>query len=183
MVLNLFSLPTESVSAQTRKSRVDPAGGTSRFMYLGSYSDMRLTQEHAYGSQVDLWRRGKELFGHFLHSEGLAGDTPTGVLEKVSYDPSSRRVSFEARLTMGKHYCRIHSGLPSRDKFSFDGTVNEGSITGSLQRDDGFHPEAPGVRQAVRLKKRVSPGLREFESRQQWEQYSKEILRHRGPRW
>jgi hypothetical protein len=144
---------------------------------------MRFTQEHAYGSQVDLWRQGNELFGHFLYSEGLSGDTPTGRIENVSYDPSSRRVSFEARLTMGTHYCKTHSGLPSRDKFSFNGTLNKESITGRLQRDHGLHPEVPGPRQAVRLEKKVSPGLNEFESRHQWEQYSREILRHRGPRW
>jgi hypothetical protein len=182
-VLYSFSLLVQSVSAQSRKSRVNSAGVSNRFTLLGTYSDMRFTQEHAYGSQVDLWRQGKELVGHFLHSEGLSGDTPTGLMEKVSYDPNSRRLSFEARLTLGKHYCRTHHGLPSRDKFIFDGTLNKGSIMGSLQREDGFHPESPGMRKEVRLRKRVSPGLNDFESRQQWEQYSKDILRYRGPRW
>jgi hypothetical protein len=183
MMICLISLPVQGASTQSRKNRVDPSVGSSRFTFLGSYSGMRFTQEHAYGSQVDLWRQGEELFGHFLHSEGLSGDTPTGRIENVSYDPFSGRVSFEAKLTMGKHYCKTHSGLPSRDKFSFEGILNAGSITGSLQRDDGLHPETSGARQAVRLKRLAGPGPNDFESRQQWEQYSKEILRRRGPRW
>jgi hypothetical protein len=50
MLLYIVSLPVQSHSDQSNKIRVDPSGGSGRFTFLGSYSDMRFTQEHAYGS-------------------------------------------------------------------------------------------------------------------------------------
>jgi hypothetical protein len=44
---------------------------------LGAFSNMRFTEEHAYGYRVDLWWAGPCRFGLFEASEGLSGDTPT----------------------------------------------------------------------------------------------------------
>src|SRR6059036_1337382 len=68
---------------------------------VGAFSNMRYTEEHAYGYTVDLWRAGDCLFGFLLASEGLAGDTPTGLLEEVQYNERTGALSFRARLSTG----------------------------------------------------------------------------------
>ena len=42
---------------------------------VGAFSNMRYTEEHAYGYIVELWRAEDCLFGLFLSSSGLMGDT------------------------------------------------------------------------------------------------------------
>ena len=50
---------------------------------VGEFSNMQFTEEHAYGNSVQLWHHGDKLFGFFEASEGLAGDTPAGLLDEV----------------------------------------------------------------------------------------------------
>src|ERR1700719_513521 len=69
--------------------------------FVGEFSNMRYTEEHAYGYSVQLWREGSAVFGLLLASEGLAGDTPAGLLEDLKYDPRAGKLSFQAKLTMG----------------------------------------------------------------------------------
>jgi len=38
---------------------------------IGRFSNLRLTEEHAYGYTFDLWRDGDSIVGLFLASEGL----------------------------------------------------------------------------------------------------------------
>ncbi len=82
----------------------EPIGSDQQVTFVGSFSNMRYTEEHQYGDEIDLWRSGNQIFGHFLHSAGLAGDTPTGLIEDVKYDPKNGNLSFKAKLTMGQHY-------------------------------------------------------------------------------
>src|ERR1017187_3008288 len=53
---------------------------------IGDFSNVRYTEEHAYGYTVELWRDGNSAIGLFLVSEGLQGDTPMGMLENVRFD-------------------------------------------------------------------------------------------------
>src|ERR1700676_1014299 len=69
--------------------------------FVGEFSNMRYTEEHAYGYTIQLWREGAAVFGLFLASEGLAGDTPTGLLDDLKYDARSGKLSFKTKLTMG----------------------------------------------------------------------------------
>src|SRR5713226_2534894 len=69
--------------------------------YVATFSNMEFTEEHAYGSQLELWKLGSEFIGLFMYSEGLAGDTPTGLLENVRYNPRSKSLTFDAKLTTG----------------------------------------------------------------------------------
>src|SRR5438046_1449435 len=77
---------------------------TASIAFVGEFSNMRFTDEHAYGYGVELWRQGDTLFGLFSASEGLAGDTPTGMLEDVKFDSRTRKLSFKAKLTIGAAY-------------------------------------------------------------------------------
>ncbi len=66
---------------------------TARIAIVGEFSNMRYTEEHAYGYTVQLWRQGDALFGFFLASYGLAGDTPAGMLEQLQIPDAGVRTS------------------------------------------------------------------------------------------
>jgi hypothetical protein len=63
--------------------------GSSSF--VGEFSNVRHTAEHAYGYSVMLWNDGDQLFGLFSAANGLAGDTPVGLLENVQLDSGDRQ--------------------------------------------------------------------------------------------
>ncbi|MDH2918563.1 MAG: hypothetical protein PXX73_05150 [Sideroxydans sp.] len=50
------------------------ANGANSVVFLGSFSKERVTQEHQYIYQLDLWREGKNLFGFYSFNAGLYGD-------------------------------------------------------------------------------------------------------------
>jgi hypothetical protein len=152
--------------------------------FLGTYSNMRYTEEHAYGTQLDLWQQNEEIFGHFLHSMGLMGDTPTGRLENLIFDPKNGRLAFTARLTLGLHYCREHEGTPSRDVFEFEGVFSREVITGTLTYKNAFHPETPATREEITLRKIEEKYFGKiYKTRAEWEEDSRQILMFRGPKW
>ena len=62
---------------------------TARIQSIGRFSDIRYTEEHAYGHAVTLWRGGDCVFGLFENSEGPAGDTPTGLLKDTRHTVGS----------------------------------------------------------------------------------------------
>src|SRR5579864_5407724 len=95
-----------------------------RIIFAGEFSNMRYTEEHAYGYTVQLWREGVAVFGLFLASEGLAGDTPTGLLDDLKYDPRSGKLSFKAKLTMGLDA----RNQPSHDLFEFNGKLRAAAV-------------------------------------------------------
>ena len=96
----------------------------ARIAPLARFSNMRYTEEHAYGYDVLLWQAGDCLVGMLQHSEGLIGDTPMGLLESVEFDPSTGAIAFAAKLTMGLK-AAVEDGeavyRPSRDYFTFTG--------------------------------------------------------------
>src|ERR671929_129905 len=99
----LLSAACTSVHGQTGRRRVrrtapHPVDAVRR---LGVFTDMRYTVEHQYGYSVELWREKDRAFGFLLVSAGLAGDTPTGLLEDVAYDLKTGRLTFRARLSTG----------------------------------------------------------------------------------
>src|SRR5712692_6558711 len=97
---------------------------------LGEFTNMRYTAEHAYGYSVQLWRADGSLFGLFFSSDGLAGDTPTGRLQHLTYEPSTGRMTFNAQLSLGSDL----RGSPTRDRFEFEGKLSADRIAGVLTR-------------------------------------------------
>ena len=150
---------------------------------LGAYSNYQFTEEHQYGSGVQLWREGSTLLGLFSHSQGLIGDTPTGILEKVSFDPKTGRVSFTARLTLGQHGCKVHANVPSQDVFQFEGVLTDRSLSGALKHADKLHPEQAPMEEKIILKKSDDWIVTPYRNRAQWEADIKDMLRFRGPKW
>lgn len=84
---------------------------------IGDFSNMRYTEEHAYGYTVELWRDGDSAIGVFLVSAGLQGDTPVGMLENVRFDSRTGALSFTAKLTTGVAVLPGGRQEPSRDLF------------------------------------------------------------------
>jgi len=152
---------------------------------LGAFSNMRYTEEHAYGYTVDLWRAGDCLFGFLLASEGLAGDTPTGLLEQVQYNEKTGALSFRARLTMGLFSDRERQNVPSRDQFEFSGTLAGGTLRGTLRRANALTPQAAPIVESVvlRASKEEAQSMIAATKFGEWQQRAAEILQRRGPKW
>lgn len=159
------------------------AGQSAQIVGLGTFSNFRFTEEHQYGASVQLWREGEAVFGLFSYSQGLIGDTPAGLLEKVSFDSKTGHISFTARLTMGLHGCKVHSNVPSQDIFHFDGVLSKTSLSGTLKHADNLHKEQAPTEENIVLKKSDDWVVTQYTSREQWETGIKDILRFRGPKW
>jgi hypothetical protein len=159
-----------------------PIAAENGFAHMGVFSNMEFTDEHQYGSEVDLWKAGDKVVGRFSHSAGLAWDTPTGMLQKVIYNEQTGAISFEAKLTMGQHYCKEHKDIPSHDLFQFEGMVGEESLTGVLRLLDGLHGNRiSGDEQTVELKR--TKGETPIQSYNQWVEQNEIIINFRGPKW
>lgn len=154
---------------------------------LGNFTNFRYTAEHEYGSAVEIWRQGDSIFGLFSHTGGqLIGNTPVGVLEHVSFDADSGRIAFTAKLTVGRHACKIHEWGPSEDFYHFDGILNLSSmvLSGTLTHFDNLHLELPKTEEKITLPRdRNSAGWPTFQSRAEWQAAVKPVLDFRGPAW
>jgi hypothetical protein len=140
---------------------------------VGEFTSMRYTAEHAYGYSMQLWRAGGSLFGLFLSSDGLAGDTPTGRLQRLTYEPSTGRLTFNALLSLGSD----PRGSPTRDRFEFEGKLSADRIAGVLTR----RSTTPDRRRVI-LRAKKEP-LSEFRTVGEWERWARSILQRRGPLW
>ncbi len=151
---------------------------------VGHFSNMRLTEEHAYGYSVELWRQGDLLLGFFLASEGLQGDTPTGLLGDLKHDAKTGALSFRARLSIGVVYSQEHDGVPSRDVFEFAGILGKHRLAGTLQRLDALCPrDPPRTEKVVLLRSKSNDELEPYKSLADWRKSADEILKFRGPKW
>jgi hypothetical protein len=156
---------------------------TAPISEVGAFSNMRYTAEHAYGETVLLWRSGNCIFGLFESAQGLQGDTPIGELQDVTYNLNTRELRFSVKLTTGVIAGPSTPPQPSRDLFSFDGTLGTTRLTGGLTHATQVDPK-PAVRTVI-----LTPSPRDTEFmggsatygawREKWEP----ILNRRGPKW
>lgn len=163
-----------------------PSGGASTTIApIGAFSDRTHTGEHAYGHTVQLWRQERRLFGFFLASEGLDGDTPTGLLEAVRWDPRDGTLAFRARLTLGTFHNRRYHGVPSRDVFTFRGTLTPDALVGVLQTANALTPDVPPARKKIRLVRwpQYTQNLLAARTYPEWQEKADVLLRLRGPKW
>jgi len=158
---------------------------SQKVAFFGRFSNMKFTREHQYGSEVALWKTGNVLIGHFLRSEGLAGDTPTGLIEDVNFDSKSGAIGFQAKLSMGDHFCNEHKGVPSRDIFLFKGILKGKIMSGVIKQLDALHNSELVGTEKVQLKNTGMDGAFDPEpsTYAEWEKESQQILQVRGPKW
>ena len=154
--------------------------------FIGDFSDMRYTEEHAYGYFLELWESGTCVLGTLEVSNGLAGDTPMGLLSPVNYDRKTGALSFMAKLTTGM--TRLPSNgewAPTRDRFTFRGRLRRNTVEGTLAWSD----QSSGSRSSrkerhVRLRRVPSGGESiEVKTYGDWRRRIEEVLRFRGPNW
>ena len=155
---------------------------------VGSFSNMRYTEEHSYGYTVELWRSADCIFGFLLSSYGLSGDTPAGLIENLKYDEKTGAISFNARLTMGKVAPDPVKDVyePAKDAYDFTGVLKKKSLSGAVLHELRNFPAAkPRTPENVVLKlsQEESIGLQYLKTYSQWELEAKEILKRRGPKW
>jgi hypothetical protein len=158
---------------------------TAQIQLIGRFSDVRYTEEHAYGHAVELWRAGDCVFGLFEMAQGLAGDTPTGLLLDVRYAPNGA-LGFSAKLTTG-----ITTGagspawVPSRDLFVFTGRLGRTALVGKLRRSDQLRPGVEPADSHIVLRRMPEQDglLEEAKTYGKWREGVEPILRSRGPKW
>jgi len=137
---------------------------------VGTFDDYRFTAEHQYGYGVRLWRQGDTLYGTFAASDGLAGDTPTGLIRNGRYG-AGRDVSFTAELVTGTHSCKVHpKGVPARKAYTFRGRITGDRLRGAVEAADTLHPEIAPKRTPVVLEHRAGESaLGSYETKEEWE--------------
>ncbi len=152
---------------------------------VGEFTNMRYTEEHAYGYSVELWRSGKCLFGLFLAAEGLAGDTPTGLIENLKFDSRSGAIAFVARLTLGRLTAKNLDNVESRDVYRFSGKLNKNSLRGTVHHTNALLPQHPGESATVVLRRsqKNTDALRSVATFREWEREVRRMLELRGPKW
>jgi hypothetical protein len=150
---------------------------------VGEFSNMLFTEEHAYGYTIELWRQADKVFGFLLVAEGLQGDTPTGLLEEVTFEPSTGKLTFQAKLSVGVTYDEeLKRYVPTRDIFRFSGVLREKKLFGTLEHSDALRPKAPPQQEEITLGRTSTP-LALPASLAGWKKQADEILKARGPRW
>ena len=147
--------------------RVQATGDGASVRVVGGFSNVRYTAEHAYGYQLELWRSGGRLVGLFMFTDGPQADFHTGLLESLTFDSATRRLSFEAYVS----------------QFRFDGRLDKDAVTGRLVL---FHPESGqqvgAERVRLRRSRQITEGMREYASSKEWKQYADGVLKRLGPR-
>jgi hypothetical protein len=152
---------------------------------VGAYSNIVITDEHAMGYSVELWKDDTHYFGYLLTAAGLAADTPTGILEDLRYDPNTHGLTFKAKLSTGRSSLDGEHWLPSRDLFTFEGTLAPDQLTGTLIHVDALTPDRPGQPEDVKLfrTKDEEAAMMHPDNYDQWAESARHVLEVRGPKW
>ena len=151
---------------------------------IGAFSNMRYTEEHAYGETVLLWRAGNCIFGLFESAQGLAGDTPIGELQDVTHNPNTGALQFSAKLTIG-----IIAGLtsatrePSRDLFKFNGTLGPARLIGGLIHATQLDPKPPARTIILTADAKDADFMHGSATYGAWREKWEPIVKRRGPKW
>ena len=164
--------------------------------FIGTFSNMRYTAEHAYGEAIELWRDGDLIVGLISVSNGLQGDTPTGILENVRFNSHTGALSFTAKLSTMSGQMILPGGHvvdipPSHDLFQFSGTLKATILAGTLKHSVLSQTTPPGTpgyipetRERVQLK--IDPGTTSLFSTSSYAAWKREVdpvLKRLGPKW
>jgi hypothetical protein len=166
-----------------KAARMNFPGEQSPISFMGEFSNVRHTAEHAYGYSVQLWREGDNIFGLFTAASGLAGDVPCGLLEDVRFNPVTGTFSFTAKLSIATIYLGKGRQEPTRDLFSFNGTLHGGVLAGLLTHLDQMQPKSKPTSKRLRLSQTSNPPTIAAATHEDWKRSADAILKVRGPKW
>src|SRR5258705_2595764 len=177
--LNLLTLNPNSAPSITHHQ------SPNSIIKIGAFSNMRYDAEHAHGYTAELWREQNRIFGFLLSSQGLMGDTPTGLLEEVRYEPRTGKLTFRARLTTGLFSNRQFNMVASRDVLGFKGVLKGRHMIGTLEIANELTPKEVPRREKIdlALSEKESEVMIEAHSYIDWRGKAEEILKVRGPKW
>lgn len=148
--------------------------------YVGTFSNMKYSEESAIGEEIELWKDKNGFFyGFFYQSEGIIGDTPTGILENISYDPKEKSFSFTAKLTTGSIFISDKQE-DAKDLFQFKGILKKNQITGNLTHYIVQLPNDTEIKTII-LKKQKQKTF--INSHEDFIKFFNEIKSFRGPKW
>lgn len=150
-----------SVTAHTQ-SRAD----ATPVVVIGGFTNVRYGAEHAYGQEIELWRRDGGVVGLFSFTDGRQADFNTGVLENVTFDPATHRLSFVAYAS----------------QFRFEGTLEDGAVKGLLTR---MHPVSGAQTSAdqvvLKRNQNLTESMHDYPSVEEWTRFVDPILKRLGP--
>ena len=142
------------------------SGDGTRVIVEGEFSNIRYTEDHAYGQSVQLWRQGSRLLGLFMFTDGLQADFHTGLLEHVRFNSATGELSFDAYAS----------------QFHFDGRLEKAAVKGMLKQ---MHPvDGRQVAEGQVVLKRnanLTESMRDYSSEVDWNRYASEVLKRLGP--
>ena len=150
---------------------------------LGEFSNRKGDGEHSWGYTVALWKHEGRIIGMIFGTNGLmlSGDPPTGLLEDVQYDPKTGRMSFKAKLSVGKY----GDGSMSHDLYLFDGTLTPAKMKGVMTVREAAECEGCGEKIKVVLPRLRKPVIEQesYKTLDEWNAFKDRILDFRGPNW
>jgi hypothetical protein len=154
--------------------------------FVGAYSNVIATGEHARGFIACVCREGTFYYGVLFHSEGLNEDMPLGVMEDLRVVPETKAISFKARLTMGSVTASGDQWVPSRDVYQFQGTLFPDQMSGEMIHADLLNPSRPATHESIKLYR--SPKYAEQmrtapTAYKEWLKWVEPMLQARGPKW
>ena len=163
-----------------------PVNAVSKVEVLGAFSNVRHTGDDAFGFMVKLWKEGNRVFGLFSVYTGAPADPPTGILEDVRFDSRTRRLSFTTRASTGLVYSQEYRGVPSRDRYKFEGVLTRRQLTGNLSHTNDLFPERRS--ESKRLRLRWSAFMTDVmlpppATYAAWKTEADDILQRHGPKW
>jgi hypothetical protein len=181
LVALLFTVHAGEPSQSNPCATIDEAAPIAE---VGAFSNMRFTEEHAYGETVLLWRTANCVFGLFEWAQGLQGDTPIGELQHVTHQPDTGTLRFSAKLTAGAIAGPTSATpQPSRDLFTFDGTLSVGRLAGGLTHATQIDPSPPVRSVMLTASARDAEFMHGSATYGAWRATWEPILRVRGPKW
>jgi hypothetical protein len=155
-------VPSPGASPRPPQSNTDKP----RIIVEGGFTNVRYTEEHAYGQEVNLWRQGNRLLGLFLFTDGLQADFHTGLLEHLRFNSATGELSFDAYAS----------------QFYFDGRLDKATIKGVLKR---MHPvdgrQVAEERVVLKRNANLTNGMRDYLSEDEWNADANRVLKRLGP--
>ena len=176
----LFAVNSQGSPQSNACATIAPAAPIAE---IGAFSNMRYTEEHAYGETVLLWRAGTCIFGLFESAQGLQGDTPVGELQDVTHNPNTGGLRFSAKLTLGVIAGPSTPPQPSRDLFTFEGTLGAAGVTGELVHATRVDPKPPVRDIVLTASARDAKLMRGSTTYGAWREKWEPVLKRRGPKW
>lgn len=143
---------------------------------VGEFSNMRATKSgHCYGYSADFWRYDRTIVGFLYHSEGLCGDSPTGLLEDVNYEPKTGKLSFKAKVSMGCNFNEKKKCVPVIDLVEFNGKLAKTQLVGTMTwREIGKKKSLK--KENVQLKPEAENSMTSYSSLSEWKSDLKEVF-------